>query len=52
MAEAHADSMRPTSRLASANEVAAYRLVVWTELFVLCALFWRAIIMLALALVH
>ena len=44
--------MKPTTRAASANEVAAYRVVVWTELFVLLFLFWRAVVLLAVALVH
>jgi hypothetical protein len=44
--------MRPITRAASANEVAAYRVIVWTELFMLCFLMWRAIIMLAVALVR
>jgi hypothetical protein len=44
--------MRTKTRAVSANEVAAYRVVVWTELFVLLFVFWRAVVLLALALVH
>ena len=44
--------MRPTARVISANEVAAYRAVVWTELAVFCVLVWRAVILVGLSLVR